>query len=152
MEPEQRMSDTNNIAYDKTALVAPATARLLRVSTVDKFMQLSPLQRFEELIAATHFHGYLRAEPIKFDGHDQNYGYLCDIPDCELSAAGRVYLRKTPEGAVRRGEKRDARTGMAATSSSAQPPWAPRHVGLRHRFSSWPAATGRRRNPLRTLR
>ncbi|WP_276761772.1 tyrosine-type recombinase/integrase [Mycolicibacter arupensis] len=82
------MSDSSNLAYDDPGPVAPATVRLLRVSAVDAFMKLSPLQRFEELIAADHFDAYLRAEPIKFDGRHPNYGYLCEIPGCERSAAG----------------------------------------------------------------
>lgn len=82
------MSDTRNLASDDTAPIAPASARLLRVSAVDAFMKLSPLQRFEELIAADSFHAYLRAEPIKFGGRDPNYGYLCEIPGCERSSGG----------------------------------------------------------------
>lgn len=85
------MSDNNNLAVDDTALVTPATVRLLHRSTVDAFMKLSPLQRFEELIAGPSFHEFLRAEPISFDGHDQNYGFLCDIPDCELTASGKLF-------------------------------------------------------------
>lgn len=85
------MSDTSNLAVDDAALVAPATARLVGLSTVDAFMKLSPLQRFQELIAGPSFHEYLRAEPIKFHGRDPDYGYLCDIPGCELSTAGKVY-------------------------------------------------------------
>lgn len=54
-------------------------------------MKLSPLQRFEELIAAPNFQEYLRSEPITFEGRDQNYGYLCDIPDCEHSSSGHVF-------------------------------------------------------------
>ncbi len=85
------MSVIDNLAFDDTVLVAPATARLPLVSSVDAFMKLSPLQRFEELTATTDFPSHLRAEPITFDGRDQNYGYLCDIPDCELIAASKVY-------------------------------------------------------------
>lgn len=88
MEQERNVSDTSNLAIDDAALVAPATARL---STVDTFMKLSPLQRFQELIAGPSFHEYLRAEPIKFHGRDPDYGYLCDIPGCELATAGKVY-------------------------------------------------------------
>uniref|UniRef100_UPI003F58F9C3 tyrosine-type recombinase/integrase n=1 Tax=Mycolicibacterium neoaurum TaxID=1795 RepID=UPI003F58F9C3 len=94
MEQERRMSVIGNLAFDDTALVAPATTRLPLVSSIDAFMKLSPLQRFEELIAATNFPSYLRAEPIRFDGRDQNYGYLCDIPDCELTAASKVYCER----------------------------------------------------------
>ena len=81
------MSAISNLAYDDTALMAPAAERLPLVSSIDAFMKLSPLQRFEELTAATNFPKYLRAEPIRFDGRDQNYGYLCDIPDCQLRAS-----------------------------------------------------------------
>ena len=70
------MSATSNLAYDDTALMAPAAERLPLVSSIDAFMKLSPLQRFEELTAATNFPKYLRAEPIRFDGRDQNYGCL----------------------------------------------------------------------------
>ncbi|TXI54394.1 tyrosine-type recombinase/integrase [Mycolicibacterium mageritense] len=87
------MGETSNLAHDDTA-VAPAAARKLSVSTIDAFMQLSPLQRFEELIAAAHFHDYLRAEPIKFDGRDPNYGYLCEIPGCELVARNTVVCER----------------------------------------------------------
>lgn len=93
MEPEQLMSDSSNLAYDD-AEVAPAAARLLAVSTVDTFMNLSPLRRFEELIAAPRFQGHLRAEPIVFDGRDPNYGYLCEIPGCELSASNKVLCER----------------------------------------------------------
>ena len=68
------MSVIGNLAFDDTVLVAPATARLPLVSSVDAFMKLSPLQRFEELTATTNFPSHLRAEPITFDGRDQNYG------------------------------------------------------------------------------
>jgi integrase len=85
------MSANNNLAVDDTALVTPPPARVHFVSTVDAFMNLSPLQRFEELIAGPNFQEYLRAEPIAFDGRDQNYGYLCDIPGCEHSASGHVF-------------------------------------------------------------
>lgn len=91
MEQERHVSVIDNLAFDDTVLVAPATARLPLVSSVDAFMKLSPLQRFEELTATTNFPSHLRAEPITFDGRDQNYGYLCDIPDCELIAASKVY-------------------------------------------------------------
>jgi integrase len=94
MEPKRSMSGTSNLAYENPPMVAPIAALVVRASTVDAFMKLSPLQRFEELIAATHFHEYLRAEPIKFDGHDQTYGYLCAIPDCELSAESRVLCER----------------------------------------------------------
>lgn len=70
MEQERNVSDTSNLAIDDAALVAPETARLVRLSTVDAFMKLSPLQRFQELIAGPSFHEYLRAEPIKFHGRD----------------------------------------------------------------------------------
>lgn len=82
------VSDTSSLA-GSDAEVAPAAARRLAVSAVDAFMQLSPLRRFEELIAAAQFHDYLRAEPIRFEGRDPNYGYVCDIPGCELSASSR---------------------------------------------------------------
>ncbi len=85
------MSANNNLAVDETALIAPPPARVHFASTVDAFMKLSPLQRFEELIAAPNFQEYLRSEPITFEGRDQNYGYLCDIPDCEHSSSGHVF-------------------------------------------------------------
>jgi hypothetical protein len=80
------MSDSSNLAYDDPGPVAPATVRLLRVSTVDAFMKLSPLQRFEELIAADHFDAYLRAEPIKFDGRHPNYGSPSLTSTCRAPA------------------------------------------------------------------
>ncbi len=91
MEPERNMIANNNFAVDDTALVPPPPASVHFVSTVDAFMKLSPRQRFEELIAGPNFPEYLRAEPITFDGRDQNYGYLCDIPNCEHTASGRVF-------------------------------------------------------------
>ncbi|MEB3049044.1 tyrosine-type recombinase/integrase [Mycolicibacter sp. MYC123] len=85
------MSGPNKAVYEDTAVIASAAARPLSLSTVDAFMKLSPLQRFEELVAGPHFPECLRAEPIIFDGHDQIYGYLCDIPDCELVASGKAF-------------------------------------------------------------
>ncbi len=106
MEPERNMSESNSLPIDDTTLVA-ATTPLLRMSTVDAFMRLSPLQRFQELIAGPNFPDYLRAEPIRFDGRDQNYGYLCDIPDCELTASGKVFCeahRRERIAAERKGQ------------------------------------------------
>ena len=85
------MSANNNLAVDAAAVITQPPARVHFASTVDAFMKLSPLQRFEELIAGPNFQEYLRSEPITFEGRDQNYGYLCDIPDCEHSASGHLF-------------------------------------------------------------
>lgn len=91
MEPERNMTANNNLAVDDTALATPPPASVHFFSTVDAFMKLSPRQRFAELIAGPNFPEYLRAEPITFDGRDQTYGYLCDIPDCELLVVCPVF-------------------------------------------------------------
>ncbi|GLP79748.1 tyrosine-type recombinase/integrase [Mycobacterium antarcticum] len=85
------MIANNNLAMRDTAMVTSPPARMHFASTVDAFMKLSPLQRFEELIAGPTFPEYLRAEPITFDGRDQNYGYLCEVPGCEHTASGHVF-------------------------------------------------------------
>ncbi len=85
------MIANNTLAVDDTALATSPPASVHLLSTVDAFMKLSPRQRFEELIAGPNFPEYLRAEPITFDGRDQNYGYLCEVPGCELTASGHVF-------------------------------------------------------------
>lgn len=119
------MSDPSNAVYEDTAEIAPAAARLRRISTVDAFMKLSPLQRFEELVAGPYFHEYLRAEPIKFDGHDQIYGYLCGIPDCELLASGKALCethRRERSAATKNG------TSEPDWRKQARPHHSPEHI------------------------
>lgn len=119
------MSRPGNVAYEDTAVIAPAAARLLRISTVDAFMKLSPLQRFEELIGGTHFYEYLRAEPIKFDGCDQIYGYLCNVPDCELVASGKAFCETH-----RRERAAAAKNGISEPDwrKQARPHHSPEHI------------------------
>lgn len=119
------MSESGNVVYEDTAVIAPAAVRLQRVSTVDAFMKLAPLQRFEELIRGPHFHEYLRAEPIKFADRDQVYGYLCSIRDCELVAAGQAFCETH-----RRERAAAEKSGVPEPDwrNQARPHHAPEHI------------------------